>query len=72
MVLPSFVAKVLDKVWRKRYVTHMTTSNVIEVQFRDETEADRMTGDAGDRFRTDRAQDEFRRRYNTAMEKLER
>lgn len=48
----------------------MTKSNVIEVQFRTETEADRMTGGVGDVFRTDRAQDVFRARHNAAMAKL--
>jgi hypothetical protein len=49
-----------------------TKSNVIEVQFREETEADRMTGGMGDRFRTDRAQDEFRARFNAAQARLAR
>jgi hypothetical protein len=47
-------------------------TNVIEVQFRDETEADRMTGGIGDRFRTDAAQDMFRARWNAAQAKLAR
>lgn len=50
----------------------MTKNNVIEVQFREETEADHMTGDCGDYFRTDAMQDEFRRRYTAAMERLAR
>ena len=50
----------------------MTKSNVIEVQFRKETEADRMTGGKGDRFRTDAAQDVFRARWNAAQARLAR
>lgn len=48
----------------------MTKSNVIEVQFREETEADRMKGDRGDYFRTDAMQDVFRARWNVAQAKL--